>query len=500
MKQKFVSIKKKFFLYCVGLVVCLFLIICACLATTKYCERNSSLALENYEIFSLFWNDLEDLNRLLYSYMQTSGTQTEYNIREKIYNLVSYTSHLDLEISDSKIEDLNTLTSGLELHVTTFLKMDTQKEAERMEEYTLICRYQTELESLKRNFYDVIEDYSGRKQIQMQKIQTLLWAALLFGSGVVFAYFVRYTHKITRDILNPVTDLTRQFQKIISGDNEIQLNYIEQEKDELDILENVFYRMVETNNRNMQELRDKAELEHSLAQTRINNANLRARLDRTKLRLLQSRVSPHFMFNTFNILAGMAIAENAECTRQFAVKTAKYFRYSLVSLDQVVHLKEEIENVRLYLEIQKVRFQGRLLTQLHIPNNCLNCSVPAMILQPFCENAIIHGMGLSSQPLKIHITAERRKKYLRITISDNGAGMNFERLCAVRQTLTEWEEYDDSDGIGVKNTFQRLQAYYCGQAQCRIESEKEKGTLIQLFLPTDFSAAKEAKYECADCR
>lgn len=482
-KKGFVSIRKKFFRYCVWLVLCLFLIICISLAAMIYCDRSSDRVLENYEVFSLFWNDLEDLDNLLYSHMQTPGVQTEKGVRERLSSLMSGAEKLKYEILDPRIEDLFILTSGLEENGTLFLEMDAEKESVRVDQYSCGNRYRMELESLKRNFYDALENYMIKRRSRMKEVQMMIWAGLLAGGGIIFACFVRYTGKITRHILNPVSNLTQQFQKIISGDTEIRLNYLEREADELDILNNVFYRMVETNNRSMQELQNKAELERNLAHTQVSNANLRARLDRTKLRLLQSRVSPHFMFNTFNILAGLAIAEGAERTRQFAVKTAKYFRYSLVSLDKTVRLREEIENVRLYLEIQKARFGERLLTELTVSEECEDILVPAMILQPFCENAIIHGMGIESRPFRIRITASKKETMFQITVEDDGAGMNTERLASVKESLLEWDEYDDSDGIGVKNTFQRLQMYYEGQARCLIESTPGEGTRVELWVP-----------------
>ena len=259
----------------------------------------------------------------------------------------------------------------------------------------------------------------------------------------------------------------------------IEMRYRENIEDELDILNNAFYQMLETNNQSYDMLKKQGELEKRLAVT--------------KLRLLQSRVNPHFMFNTLNLIAGLAVEEDAERTTEMLIKTAKYLRYALEYLDKAVRLEEELGHAMDYMEIQKERFEDRFVTELEIQEACKDAIVPSMILQPLCENALEYGMMSWERTTRIVIRACIRGDRLALSVEDNGAGMEPEKLVQIRENLNNAEEYDDAKGIGIVNTYQRIRSFYLDQAwqngnageqvSCQVESEPMVCTRICFEMP-----------------
>ena len=184
-----------------------------------------------------------------------------------------------------------------------------------------------------------------------------------------------------------------------------------------------FCEMVDKNQKQMRQLKEQGEME--------------IKLERTRLSLLQSRVNPHFMFNILNIIAGLAVEEEAYRTRKFTIKTASYFRYSLDSLDKIVKLENEIKNVQLYLEIQKERFGEKVEWEISMQDECGKLEVPAMILQPLCENSIVHGMSAILKRVHILVSARVENEYLFLSVSDDGEGISEETINNINQKMRQ---------------------------------------------------------------
>lgn len=481
---KFVSIWKKFLRYCIVLGVGLLISGLLSQLSMHIFYQKGDFVLEMSEHYSLFWNQMSGLNRSLFSYAQVSSDQTAEEIEENLAEMKLHSEAMVLNIEDQRFYDLWILAQKYEAQCREVIR-EASGEMERMAAYSNAERLWEELESLKKSYDDSLDMFINRQRSWLNEIRWRFMVVCSLISVIIFLMFLFNTGIIYRKIMEPVAELTQQSKKIIGGNPDIELLYHDEESDELDILNNVFYQMVETNNRNMAELRIKSDMEQKLAKTEVANAQLQARLDRTSLRLLQSRITPHFMFNMLNIVAGLAVDEDADRTAKFTLKMAKYLRYSLVSLDKVVRLEDEFENSRLFLEIQKERFQERLEITLYMSGECADFHIPSMILQPLCENAIIHGMAPLVRPVKVKVQAEKQGDTVVLSVEDNGAGISEENLHQLLEDLTNWREYDDTRKIGVGNTFQRLQMYYGGKAGFAVESVPDERTVFRFMLPTD---------------
>jgi sensor histidine kinase YesM len=174
-------------------------------------------------------------------------------------------------------------------------------------------------------------------------------------------------------------------------------------------------------------------------------ANLKTLVREAELSALKAQINPHFLFNALNSVSTLTMRDPSKA-RKMIIELSEFLRYSLKHNEkEVTSLDEEIQNIKRYLEIEKIRFEGRLIFEMDIPEECKTHRIPNMILQPLFENAIKHGVYESLEPVRILMKCRYDQESLVISISNN---------------------YDDTmsgktgAGIGLKNISSRLKLIY----------------------------------------
>jgi two-component system LytT family sensor kinase len=157
----------------------------------------------------------------------------------------------------------------------------------------------------------------------------------------------------------------------------------------------------------------------NLSEKNAKEAQLESLIKETELKMLRSQINPHFLFNSLNSISSLTITD-PEKARIMVVKLSEFMRYALSRKDeQPVSLQSELENLRLYLDIEKVRFGDKLTTEENIENDCLYINIPVMLLQPLYENAVKHGVYESTEGVKVLTCAKIINGYMELTISSN---------------------------------------------------------------------------------
>jgi len=205
----------------------------------------------------------------------------------------------------------------------------------------------------------------------------------------------------------------------------------------------------------------------NLSEKNAKEARLESLVRETELKMLRSQINPHFLFNSLNSVSSLTITD-PDKAREMVIKLSEFMRYALSKKDeQPVTLRSELENLRLYFEIEKVRFGERLSTMENIDENCLETRMPVMLLQPLYENAIKHGVYESTEMVSIKTKVTCNNGYVEITISNN---------------------YDPAPssvkgtGTGLLNVSRRLDLHYGHKAS--IKTTKENGIYsVSLFIP-----------------
>lgn len=209
-----------------------------------------------------------------------------------------------------------------------------------------------------------------------------------------------------------------------------------------------------------------------------NNARVEHRLQEqeqllmaAKMEALASQIHPHFLFNTLASIASL-IRSQPETARMLIVKLSGLLRRLLRSHEHFVTLREELEAIDEYLDIESVRFGPKLTIEKQISPDSLDVVVPSMILQPLVENSIKHGLARKVGEGRIVIRASRHGRAAVIEVEDNGLGVAAERLD--RAML---------GGIGLRNVNERLRVIYGANYEVKLRSEPGKGTLARIEVP-----------------
>jgi two-component system, LytTR family, sensor kinase len=194
---------------------------------------------------------------------------------------------------------------------------------------------------------------------------------------------------------------------------------------------------------------------------------LKARMD-----ALTAQINPHFLFNTLNTVSSL-IRFDPDMARGVVLKLSNILRRLLRKHETFVPLREELDFIDDYLDIEVIRF-GRDKLQIfkEIDEETLDAFVPSMLLQPMIENSIKHGLAPRLEGGQIHIRTHRQDGRLLIEVSDNGLGIPPERLAEVY-----------GGGIGISNVHERLRLLYGGQFRMDIRSQESQGTQIHIEIP-----------------
>lgn len=255
-------------------------------------------------------------------------------------------------------------------------------------------------------------------------------------------------------------------------------------QDELSVMANAFNAMKHSIRQYISELHNKADTESQLLEQQIENLKIQSLLADAEMKALQMQINPHFLFNTLNAGVQLAMIEGAERTSAFLDDIAKIFRYNVKSLNRKVKIKDEMDTVRAYSNLFRVRFGDIVKFDYSIDCSLLDIDVPPLIIQPLVENATIHGVGNIETGGTIVITLERNAGDVMISVSDNGVGMNEEtRLKLLDCYQFESEKSGHTTGIGVYNVVQRLKLFFGCEDVIDIKSRPGKGTTVTLRFP-----------------
>jgi two-component system LytT family sensor kinase len=211
---------------------------------------------------------------------------------------------------------------------------------------------------------------------------------------------------------------------------------------------------------------------HSYRKGELKASKLRTQLVQAQLEALKMQVHPHFLFNTLHSISAL-LSKDTEAARKMITRLGDFLRLTLESGGSMeVTLQQELEFLNGYLEIERIRFQDRLTTDIHIDPSVLDVRVPNLILQPIVENALRHAVARSNSG-KVEISAAPRNGSVRIQIKDNGPGLDVEHRVGSR----------NGKGLGLANTQARLTGLYGDAAHFELTNRPTGGLIVVLDIP-----------------
>lgn len=226
------------------------------------------------------------------------------------------------------------------------------------------------------------------------------------------------------------------------------------------------------------------DMAHNLHVLIEENAVKQFDLAQSELRVLQAQITPHFIYNTLDAILSLAEQGNSEQVKTMTYALSDFLRISLSKGQDWITIEKEIRHVEDYLTILQIRYGAMLTFAIDIPEEILQTEVLKMILQPLVENAVYHGTKHVRRAGKVTVAATVAEDTIRFLITDNGIGMEDERLLEIQARLAQATVDDSGEGgYGLYNVRKRLLLYYGNAASLQIDSTYRNGTTITVTVP-----------------
>lgn len=287
--------------------------------------------------------------------------------------------------------------------------------------------------------------------------------------------------KLVNTMISPLNALARSADEVAKGNFEVELLDV-QTQDEIGVVGRAFNQMVASIKDYIEQVRRSMETERTMKEKELR---MESHLKDAQLKYLQAQINPHFLFNTLNAGAQLAMLEDADKTYQYVQNVAEFFRYNVKKGDATVTIQEEIELVDNYIYILNVRFSGDIHYEKNVDSSLLHTEIPSMILQPIVENCVNHGIREMAGEGRIWLRVYRMDDTVHISIRDNGIGMSVETIDKVLSgTYRDEGLGTDSNGIGMDNVIARLKLFTESEHVMSIVSAgPDQGTEVTIYLP-----------------
>ena len=314
-----------------------------------------------------------------------------------------------------------------------------------------------------------------RRADEARKIYLLI-ALALFMAALALAYL------LSDEITKPVKSLEKSMKEVEKGNFAPAVMEV-REENEIGHLRRNFNMMTE-------EIRKLMEQRDQEQQTKR----------KSELKALQAQINPHFLYNTLDSLYWKATESGNDEIAEDILSLSQLFRLVLNRGNGIVTVQTEADLLERYLHIQKMRFGRRLEYEISLDKSILEEEIPKLILQPFVENAIVHGFEKTDGSYTLSITETKEEKHMIFQIRDTGVGMSDEQMRAI------WEHADTrkyaSQRIGryaIKNVMERLELIYHENHELHIESRMGQGTTVTISVPCGLKEIRQHEYQIIDC-
>jgi two-component system, sensor histidine kinase YesM len=279
-------------------------------------------------------------------------------------------------------------------------------------------------------------------------------ATIVMIASILAAFLLSFI--TSKHITKPISSLVKAMKQVEDGKLDVQMKE-NGNSEELLALQSGFNDMVS-------QIRELIEL------TKEEERQLRE----AERKALQAQINPHFLYNTLYTIKALAKLHGEEQILTISTKLGQLLRNAIDSTDDVIPLGDSFNLVESYLVIQQIRFQDKLKTTIYIDESINSIPAPKLIIQPFVENAITHGLEPKLGIWKLQINAFQRNKYIHILIQDNGVGFD---------SYIRKSDLHNRKHIGLENVRKRLDLFYSGKASLKVTSKINVGTVIRIMLP-----------------
>jgi sensor histidine kinase YesM len=452
----------------------------------------------NSAAYSREYNDGADLYRevsLFYRYMREARSSAQnyfYEMNNEnldAYNQIMNTSANILESIPNRVEDpylrfrFNILHNMMESCNEQFEKLlQSGNRPSYSGDYSRLFYIFDLTDGTQREYYSYLVNYTEGRQLRLRETWKHMTFFLTLIVGGIILIAIVFSASASRWVMHPINSIVSNIQKIKMG--KYDLRKVKDSGPEFAVLGEAFDDMASSIRSNILSIETNARLRQQLLEAENENLRMNELLINSELKILQDQMNPHFLFNTLSMISQIAAMEHADQAAELVNITTNLLRYSMDKSNRMSTLFEEIECVRNYLHIQKLRFGDRITFEFNLDDDIPNIMLPGMLIQPLIENAVLHGVGKMVQGAVVTVSITQRNTVLLLSVEDNGSGMSGEKL----EELLNSDSYPSRSSetrvhIGLINAKKRIEMLYGNAANFHIESTEDVGTLITISIP-----------------
>ena len=423
---------------------------------------------------------------------------------ESLYKLVVSYVTLDTIETDKSLKNPYTLIDELRSEFTRLTAITTESESKLWLESLL-----RNIDTLEKRVDDIVDSISagGRYNENIEKLDNNIYilTELIQDDIQYYIYYqTRYMDKVTdtlqdqigrfmvvcsvligvliivvavsavmivSGIIQPISQLNQATEKIAQGDFNARAQA--DSEDEVAELAVSFNKMAGS----MQSLIDKVKEDER-------------KMRKADLRLLQEQIQPHFLYNTLDTIVWLIESNEPDEAVTMVVTLSDFFREILSKGKEFISIKEEEKHISSYLQIQEMRYRDILEYDIQLDQVIYKYQILKLTLQPVVENALYHGIKYKRAKGCIHIHGEKEGDIIRLTVRDDGVGMDEEELEQLRQQI-EKPCQETEKGFGLANVNERIHMYFGPEYGMKIQSQKGKGTTVEIVIPAILEAPVE---------
>ena len=325
------------------------------------------------------------------------------------------------------------------------------------ENYYLYCKNQDS------GWACVLRVYRGDILANVHDTRNYILAIVLLGSIVLFIMYLGFSKKISY----PIRSLKKGMEQIQEGNLDTRVEV--KSRDEVGVLAEGLNQMAS---------------QLSMYIDRVYGAEIKQK--EAELNALKTQIKPHYLYNTLDIIRMTAMKHEDRETAEMLESLARQLRYLMGEEKELVTLEQELDNIRDYFQMMRIRYEGRISMSITVPESLREIPILKLLIQPAVENAVKHGLKKKEGGGSVWISANRREDQVEVTVMDDGVGMDSDQLEVIREHIaagTKGLTHPEKGGVGLVNANERIQNRYGSRYGIRIESTKGAGTIVMICIP-----------------
>ncbi len=299
-------------------------------------------------------------------------------------------------------------------------------------------------------------------EMDMQPYQRNLKPLIILIAAILsFMFLISLFSIINRDIDKPIKNLIKHMKKLEAGRFSDKIEEVR--KDEFGKVFQAYNSMTVEIEKLIQELYQEKLVKKEM-----------------ELKILQEKINPHFLYNTLDTINWIAMEHQVEDISKMVISLSTMYRKTFNRGRDLISIEDVMTSIACYLDIQRIRYGESFVYEIDFQEETKHLEILNLIIQTLVENAIIHGMEGKKENGRILVQARKEGEFLTVEVTDNGMGMEDEKLNLIRASISSTGMESES---GLRNVQKRIKLYYGNQFGIKIDSMKGAGTTVRVTIP-----------------